>query len=359
MSKSTKSSVVNQKVIVTAAILSVVVLFLFLRNYFMLIALAAILAFLFNPIYHWFQKKFKRGAVTMTVITLFATIAIPLTVLLIITVEEAAKLADQVTQVISTSGSAGEAINTLVSGVNEQAEKLPFVEGDVLNIDKITQWLESSLSTIASGTVNFIKSFAGGIANFFTTLIIFLFVFSSLLKNQKKIVSWLEELNPLGTEMNSVYLNKMGAMTSAMVKGQFVIAVLQGLSGTISLWIIGVDYLAFWFVLLTFLSIIPLGGGIILIPFGIILVLTGNVWQGLLVLAWHFIITTNIDNVLRPKFVPKSARLDPALTILSVFAGMGLFGFMGIVIGPVLMIVLLTTIETYLSYNKELKTVKK
>jgi predicted PurR-regulated permease PerM len=353
MSK-TSSSAINQKVIVTAAILSVIALFLFLRNYFMLIAVSAILAYLFNPVYTWFLNKFKRGAVTLTVITLFATIAIPLAVLLTITIEEAAKLADQVSQVVSTSGSAGEAINTLVADFNEQADKLPFVDGDVLNIDQITEWLKNSLSTIASTTLNFLKSFAGGIANFFTTLIIFLFIFSSLLKNQKKILSWLEDMNPLGTKMNDVYLQKMGAMTTAMVKGQFIIAIMQGLSGTLSLWIAGMDYLAFWFVLLTFLSIIPLGGGIILIPFGIILILTGNIWQGVLILAWHFIITTNIDNIFRPKFVPKSARLDPALTILSVFAGISIFGFLGIVLGPVVMIVLLTTLDMYLTYTKKM-----
>ena len=94
--------------------------------------------------------------------------------------------------------------------------------------------------------------------------------------------------------MNQTYLKKMGDMTTAMVKGQFAIAVMQGLSGTISLWIAGIDYLAFWFVLLTFLSIIPLGGGIILIPLGIVLILTGNIWQGALILLWHFLITTNI-----------------------------------------------------------------
>jgi len=54
--------------------------------------------------------------------------------------------------------------------------------------------------------------------------------------------------------------------------------------------------------------------------------------------------------VLRPQLVPKTARLDPALTILSVFAGLKMFGFLGIVIGPVIMIILVTTIQEYLDY---------
>lgn len=340
---------------VAAAILSVIALFLFLRNYFMLIAVSAILAYLFNPVYKWCMRKTSDShgkSISMTVVVLFATIAIPLTALIAITVEQTASLLTNISAAVSNTGSVGEAVDSLVSGFNQQAEKLPFVEDDVLSIDEVRQWIKNSASTIVSATLSFIKDFAGGIANFFTTLIIFLFIFSSLLKNQKKIVEWLEGLNPLGSQMNQTYLKKMGDMTSAMVKGQFAIAIMQGLSGTISLWITGMDYLAFWFVLLTFLSIIPLGGGIILIPLGIVLILTGNIWQGILILAWHFLITTNIDNIMRPKFVPKSARLDPALTILSVFAGISIFGFLGIVLGPVVMIVLLTTLDTYLAYNR-------
>jgi len=361
MSSKSSPKTVNHKVMVAAAIISVVGLFLFLRNYFMLIAVSAILAYLFNPVYKWFMRKTKDShgkSITMTVVTLFATIAIPLTVLLAITIDQAASLLDQITAAASGSGSLSETVNTLVDEFNQQAEKLPFVKGDVVNVDQITEWLKNSASTIVSSTLNFVKGFAGGIANFFTMLIIFLFIFSSLLRNQKKIVSWLEGINPLGTEMNKLYLKKMGDMTSAMVKGQFAIAVMQGTSATLSLWIVGMDYLAFWFVLLTFLSIIPLGAGIVVIPLGIILILTGNIWQGILLLAWHFIITTNIDNIMRPKFVPKSARLDPALTILSVFAGISIFGFLGIVLGPVIMIVLLTTLDIYLIYTKSLEKTK-
>jgi predicted PurR-regulated permease PerM len=65
--------------------------------------------------------------------------------------------------------------------------------------------------------------------------------------------------------------------------------------------------------------------------------------------------------VLRPKFVPKTARLDSALLMMSVFAGIGLFGFLGIVIGPVLMIVTVTTIDNYIEfvkYTKNQKTLK-
>ncbi len=97
---------------------------------------------------------------------------------------------------------------------------------------------------------------------------------------------------------------------------------------------------------------IPLGSGIVTIPFGIGMMFFGNVAGGLFVVLFHLLAITNIDNFLRPILVPKEARLDPALMLLSVFSGIGMFGFFGIVLGPVLMILIVTTISVYLAVYK-------
>jgi predicted PurR-regulated permease PerM len=70
------------------------------------------------------------------------------------------------------------------------------------------------------------------------------------------------------------------------------------------------------------------------------------------VILFHLIVVTNIDNFLRPILVPKAARLDSALMLLAVFSGIAMFGAWGIVIGPVLMIVIVTTISVYLAVYK-------
>lgn len=93
-------------------------------------------------------------------------------------------------------------------------------------------------------------------------------------------------------------------------------------------------------------------------PFGIGMALFGNVVGGVFVVAFHLIVVTNIDNVLRPILVPRDARLNSALMLLAVFAGIGMFGFWGIVIGPVVMIIIVTTIDVYLAvyHGVELQT---
>ena len=105
-------------------------------------------------------------------------------------------------------------------------------------------------------------------------------------------------------------------------------------------------------IFLTALSVIPLGSGIVTIPFGIGLMLFGNIAGGLFVVLFHVIVITNVDNFLRPILVPQEARLDPALMLLSVFSGITMFGFFGIILGPVLMILIVTTISVYLAVYK-------
>jgi predicted PurR-regulated permease PerM len=82
------------------------------------------------------------------------------------------------------------------------------------------------------------------------------------------------------------------------------------------------------------------------------MVLFGNVAGGLFIVLWHLLAVTNIDNFLRPILVPREARLDPALMLLAVFSGIAMFGFWGIVIGPVVMIIIVTTISVYLAVYK-------
>jgi predicted PurR-regulated permease PerM len=180
-----------------------------------------------------------------------------------------------------------------------------------------------------------------------------LYVFVALLTNRDKLLTLIRQLNPLGEDVTDLYLRKMGSMVRGTVSGQFVIAHCQGVAGAASVYVAGFRHSFFIFaILLTALSIIPLGAGIVTIPFGIGMIFYGNVIGGAFVVLWHLIFVTNIDNFLRPVLVPRDARLNPALMLLAVFAGIAMFGPWGIVIGPVLMIVVVTTIDVYLAVYK-------
>lgn len=319
-----------------------------LKPYFSLIVMAVILTFLFFPVYDWLLKRSqKSGRASMqTLLIAFLVIIIPSAIIIYFSVRQIDSL------ITSTDfASLNESITKLLENGNELLAKWDIE----IDAAQVTKTIQESVQTFGQSIVSGIPALFSGFLAFITSSIIFIYVFLSLLKHNSKIIELVNTLNPLGKDISKLYMSKMSSMTKATVRGQFIIAFCQGLESALILSIAGMSDLFFFFlVFLTALSIIPMGAGIVTIPIGVLQILTGNVWGGVLIIANHLIIVTNIDNVLRPILVPKEARLDPALMILAVFCGVAYFGFIGIVLGPVIMIVVKTTIDIYLEVYRNI-----
>jgi predicted PurR-regulated permease PerM len=331
--------------------------FYFLSGYFMLIVFAGIVAFMFNPLYQRLLRKGRkpRSAAAITLVVSILTIIIPLTLLIVLSVYQVAQIAESVKHA-SSNFNLNQLLQNVVNYCNHFFENLGISYR--MSVANVTNALSEALKSFASGMVNSLKSSLSSFISFFTIAIIYIYVFLSLLVKQDNLIELFHQLNPLGREVSLLYRDRVSAMTKAMVRGQFIIATTQGFTDALLLYLAGFHTgFVFYFLILTALSIIPLGGGIIVIPIGIIMLLTGNIWQGVLILAGHFLIVTNEDNIMRPNLVPKQARLDPALTLLAVFSGLHFFGFLGIIIGPVIMILIVTTIQVYMEVYKEIESV--
>lgn len=320
----------------------------FLRRYFMLIVIAAIVAYLFSPLYNRLRAKVNGGlATTMTVLAALAVVVIPIIAIVSLATVQISHMLIGVAEWAKTAD-----LNALgdraIAAVNHLLGRLPF-QTPTITDESLRANLGKVAQTIGEWLLHTLSGAAGGAIGFITSAIIFLYVLISLLVNKTEVVVLLRRLNPLGEEVTDLYLSKMGAMVKGTVKGQFIIATIQGTLGAASIYIAGFhDGFFIFAIFLTALSVIPLGSGIVTIPFGIGMMLFGNVAGGLFVVLFHIIGITNIDNFLRPILVPREARLDPALMLLSVFSGIAMFGFFGIILGPVLMILIVTTISVYL-----------
>jgi len=324
----------------------------FLRGYFILIVVAAVAAYLFQPLYVWLNKRLGTGlSATLTMLAAFAAVIVPLSLFVFLAVVQITTMVERVAVWVQRTdlSALGDRSLTLA---NELLHRVPFVDFTIT-----PESLQDSMTTVAQEAgkwlLGILQGAAGGAFGAITSAILFLYVFLSLLTNREKVLLLIRRLNPLGEEITDLYMAKMGAMVKGTVMGQFVIAVCQGVAGAASIYIAGFHQGFFLFaVLLSALSVIPLGSGIITIPFGVGMILFGNVFGGVFVILFHLIVVTNIDNFLRPILVPRAARLDSALMLLAVFAGIAMFGAWGIVIGPVLMIIIVTTISVYLAVYK-------
>nr|WP_090280775.1 AI-2E family transporter [Mycolicibacterium komanii]CRL76967.1 putative permease [Mycolicibacterium komanii] len=349
---STEFSLSQRRALAVATVVAIAFGAYFLRGYFILIVVAAVAAYLFSPLYARLNGRMGNGlSVTLTLLVAFAAVIVPLSLFVTLAVVQITTMVERVAEWVSRTDLSALGDRTL-QFVNDLLRRVPYIDTTVT-----PESLRSAMARVAQEAgqwlLGLLQGAAGGLFGGITAAILFVYVFVSLLTNRDRVVAMIRQLNPLGEEITDVYMAKMGAMVKGTVMGQFVIAVCQGVAGAASIYLAGFHQGFFLFaVLLSALSVIPLGSGIVTIPFGIGMILFGNVFGGVFVVLFHLIVVTNIDNFLRPILVPREARLDAALMLLAVFAGISMFGAWGIVIGPVLMIVIVTTISVYLEEYK-------
>jgi predicted PurR-regulated permease PerM len=337
-----------------AVVTTIVLLFAayFLRRYFVLIVVAAVGAYLFTPLFRRLDRRLPTGlAAACTLLSALAAVIVPIGLLVLLAIVEVSRMVAHVAEWAERTNLT-QLGDRVVRTTNNLLARVPYVHTTVTGAS-----LRKAMVTVAQKVgewfLHVLQDTAGSVFGTVTSAVIFLYVFVALLTRREQVLTLLRRLNPLGEEVTDLYLRKMGSMVRGTVSGHFVIALCQGVAGAASIYIAGFHHGFFIFaILLTALSVIPLGGGIVTIPFGIGMIFYGNIFGGTFVVLWHLVVVTNLDNFLRPILVPRDARLNPALMLLSVFAGIAMFGPWGIVIGPVLMIVVVTTIDVYLAVYK-------
>ena len=153
---------------------------------------------------------------------------------------------------------------------------------------------------------------------------------------------------PLDTESKRDLSTKFAAVIRATVKGNILVAAAQGALGGVAFWYLGVHGAVVWAVLMAFLSLLPaIGAALVWLPVAIYLLIAGEVWQGIGLIAWGTIVIGLVDNLLRPLLVGKDTKMPDYLVLISTLGGMALFGLNGFVIGPAIAAMFLATWDIF------------
>lgn len=164
----------------------------------------------------------------------------------------------------------------------------------------------------------------------------------------ERIVTRLKYLSPLSERHEDAIIERFAMVARATVSGTFIIAVLQGLLGTLLLWACGVHAPVLWGVVMVLLAFIPLiGVKLVLLPAAVFELLTGEIWQGVVILVVSFVVILNVDNLLRPRLVGQRAQLHDLLIFFSTLGGLATFGVPGIVVGPVIAAFFVAMLDIY------------
>lgn len=339
------------------------------QPFMMVLIFSAIVATVTYPIYQklckWFKNKTGIAAFLTCLVVMFV-IVIPLALFLLVLIGEAVNLYKIVSFHVEHFNLAdlmkwapGNYFYDL-SGVHHQ-DVVRFAQD---NFDALKNGITESakyISTFAAKQSAMILTELG--LTLFNLLLMF-FALYFFYKDGKKILGKLMILSPIPEKYEQELFRKFTEISKATIFGTFMTSIAQGIVAWIGFGIAGVPSSFFWGTAVAICSLVPtIGTGMVWLPMGVFMLITGNPW-GLFVLIWGAGLVSTIDNVLRVVFIGNSANLNPLLAFVSVFGGLLAFGLIGVVFGPMLLVLFLTFLHIYeLEYsdmlNKPLGKAKK
>jgi predicted PurR-regulated permease PerM len=168
-------------------------------------------------------------------------------------------------------------------------------------------------------------------------LLIVLYLLFFLLRDGDDLSKRIKNAIPLHAAQQRDLLNRFTTVIRATVKGNVVVAVVQGALGGLIFWFLGVHAPVLWAVLMAFLSLLPaVGAGLVWLPVAIYFLVTGAIWQGVVLIAYGALVIGLVDNILRPILVGKDTKMPDYVVLISTLGGLAIFGLNGFVIGPVI-----------------------
>lgn len=188
----------------------------------------------------------------------------------------------------------------------------------------------------------------GGALGIFLTVTVMYFILYFMFVQYEQFEKNLLKYAPLREHHAIQFAVELKNATYSNILGQGLIALVQGLLVTMCFFITGLNDAVFWGVISLFLSFMPvIGAPIVTIPTALILLLNGQHWQGVFMLLFTLIVIINIDNVIRFMINKRLADTHPIITVIGVIIGLPLFGFSGLVFGPLLLSWFIHLIKVY------------
>jgi predicted PurR-regulated permease PerM len=193
-----------------------------------------------------------------------------------------------------------------------------------------------------------LPSFLTGTANFITNLLLMFFVLYYMLVHGTRMEKFLNDFIPLKESNREILGNETTLMIRANAIGIPLLAIIQGLVGMLGFYIFGINDYGVWGFLTGVASLIPIiGTGLIWVPLTVFLLATNQTWQGIGLGIYSLAILTNVDYVARITILRKIGDVHPLITIFGVIVGLSMFGFLGLVFGPLLISYFIVLVKIY------------
>ena len=306
-----------------------------LRPFYGAVLWATVFAILFAPLHRQVLSSMPRWrnlASVATLLIIVVMVILPVTTLVDLLLAEA------------TAVYKGMQSGELSLGLDFQQirEALPALATSLLDRlglgnlgalrERLSTLLLQSGQFLAGQAINIGQTTVDLVISFFLMLYLLYF----LLRDGDGLSSRLSQAIPLRGDQQRALMSKFTVTIRATVKGSLVVALVQGALGGLIFWALGIRAPLLWAALMAVLSLLPVvGTGLVWVPVALYFLVTGAVWQGLLLIAYGVLVIGLVDNVLRPVLVGNDTKIPDYVVLISTLGGLATFGANGLVIGPV------------------------
>lgn len=297
------------------------------------------LAYLTHPVYRWLLARLKRPAIAASVLltVIFVLIIVPLVFL-------AAELVAEIQSVVASLGLADPQaiLDALSLRINELLGLPPAdttatsgVVNDVFNSvqDALTRWVRALPTHLAESLIG---------------LFLLVYVLYYTYVDGERAMAALRDALPMQPAHRDLLFDEVGHVIRGVMYGTVLMSLLQAALALIGFSVFGVPNALFWSVLVFILALLPIvGAPIIWVPWSLYLIYQGETFRGAGLLIYSAILVNGIEHLIRPKLIGSVANIHPLVVLLGVVGGLAVFGFIGFILGPLVLSVFLTVFNLY------------
>lgn len=305
------------------------------------LAWAAVLATVFYP---WFERLERKWSATWSAatVTFLATLMVvgPLFVVSTLFVREAVQAATAMQTALADGRYAW--VQHTLDAIQKRVTIVERVDVAALAAEAAKRG--ALLVASQSGAV--IRNVGGFVLDFVVTLFATFF----LLRDGRSVMAIVRRVLPMNVEFRERLIAQVRQLVSVSVTSSLLVAAVQGFLGGAVFALVGISAPVFWGVVIALFCLLPLGAWLIWMPAAVLLALDGAIGRAAVVAGLGFGIVSAVDNVLRPVLLSGGAQMNGLVILVALLGGIGAFGPLGVVIGP---IVLATTIGLLTTYASE------
>ena len=309
------------------------------------LAWAAIFAAFFHPQFKQLRNRFgKSSAALISTIAVALIVIIPFSLIVTLFVQQAAQV---IGHLDLSPGSPGM---LQVQRIWAWAQKQPFGS----RLGSLEDTLQQNMSWLTGHIAIAAGDILKNVVSMFVHLVISIFAMFFFFRDGEFIMEKVRRILPFDASFSESQIQKSTRLIRASIGAIFAIAIVQGTLGGVTFALLGLNAPIFWGVMLAFFALFPFGGGVVWLPIAVWLLLTGHIGRGLILIAVGGGVIGMVDNFLRPYILSGRAEMNGLLVFISLLGGLAAFGFVGLVLKPIILAFAAGFLDAYATERRQL-----